>query len=51
MRKLISILSFIALLGQVGNLELGQVVTGTVLIKLLVLLIVFAVSSRNIKIK
>lgn len=47
MRKLISVLSGIALLGQVGNLELGAELTGQAVIKLVTLLAVFMLAVRN----
>ncbi len=50
MRKIISIISFLMLLGQVGNIELEITqLNGQAIIKLLVLLIIFIVSSMNIK--
>ena len=47
MRKLISVLSGIALLGQVGNLELGVELTGQVIFKLLTLLVIFYLAARK----
>lgn len=47
MRKIISILSFFMLLGQVGNLELGAELSGQVIIKLLTLLAVFIIAARK----
>ncbi len=50
MRKIISITSFLMLLGQVGNIELEITqLNGQAIIKSLALLIIFIVSSMNIK--
>lgn len=53
MRKIIAIVSFLMLLGQVGNLELElNQLNGQAIIKLIILLIIFIVSSNNsLKIK
>ena len=48
MRKIIAIISFLMLLGQVGELDLGAELTGQVVIKLLALLIIFVLAVKKI---
>lgn len=47
MRKIIAIISFLMILGQVGNLDLGATLNGQVLIKLLILLVIFKLATRK----
>lgn len=47
MRKIIAILSFFTLLGQVGKLDLGAELNGQVIFKLLTLLIIFILAIRK----
>lgn len=47
MRKIIAIISFIMILGQVGELDLGAELSGQVIFKLLTLLIIFILASRK----
>lgn len=47
MRKIIAIISFLMILGQVGELDLGAELNGQVIFKLLTLLIVFILAVRK----
>lgn len=47
MRKIIAIISFIMILGQVGELDLGAELSGQVIFKLLTLLIIFILAIRK----
>lgn len=47
MRKIIAIISFMIMLGQVGNLELGAELTGQAIFKLLTLLVIFYLAVRK----
>lgn len=47
MRKIIAIMSFIMILGQVGELDLGAELSGQVIFKLLTLLIIFILAIRK----
>lgn len=47
MRKIIAIISFMMMLGQVGNLELGAELSGQVIFKLLTLLVIFYLAVRR----
>lgn len=47
MKKIIAIISFIMILGQVGELDLGVELSGQVIFKLLTLLIIFILAIRK----
>lgn len=47
MRKIITIISLIMILGQVGELDLGAELSGQVIFKLLTLLIIFILAIRK----
>lgn len=47
MRKIIAIISFIMILGQVGELDLGAELSGQIIFKLLTLLIIFILAIRK----
>ncbi len=49
MRKIIAIISFLMILGQVGELDLGAELNGQVIFKLLTLLIIFILAVRKYK--
>lgn len=47
MRKIIAIISFFMMLGQVGALDLGIKLTGQVVFKLLTLLVIFCLAVKK----
>lgn len=47
MKKIIAIISFLMILGQVGELETGAELSGQVIFKLLTLLIIFILAIRK----
>lgn len=47
MRKIIAIISFFMMLGQVGALDLGNELTGQVVFKLLTLLVIFCLAVKK----
>ena len=47
MRKIIAIMSFCMMIGQIGELDLGAELNGQVIFKLLTLLIIFILAVRK----
>lgn len=47
MRKIIAIISFFMMLGQVGELDLGDELTRQVVFKLLTLLVIFCLAVKK----
>lgn len=47
MRKIIAIISFFMMLGQIGALDLGAKLTGQVILKTLTLLIIFVLAVKK----
>ncbi len=47
MRKIIALISFFAILGQIGELDCGAALTGQVILKILTLLIIFILAVKK----
>lgn len=47
MRKIIALISFFTILGQVGELDCGATLTGQVILKILTLLIIFILATKK----
>lgn len=47
MRKIVAIISFLGILGQVGNMELNPELSGQAFIKSLILLVIFYLAIKK----